>query len=59
MDEEDSSAESENKAEVLGDELASKLSEPKMDLMVGVVDLVGHEVAIELFNKTKDIGKVL
>ena len=58
MDEEDSSAdggESENKAEILGDELASKLSEPKMELMVGVVDLVGHEVAIELFNKTKDI----
>ena len=52
---EDSSAESENKADLLGDELASKLSEPKMELMVGVVDLVGHEVAIELFNKTKDV----
>ena len=52
---EDSSAEAENKAEILGDELAAKLSEPKMELMVGVVDLVGHEVAVELFNKTKEV----
>ena len=52
---EDSSAEAENKAEILGDELAAKLSEPKSELMVGVVDLVGHEVAVELFNKTKEV----
>ena len=55
MENEDSSAEAENKAEILGDELAAKLSEPKMELMVGVVDLVGHEVAVELFNKTKEV----
>ena len=42
-------------ADILGDELADKLSEPNVELMVGVVNLVGHEVAVELFNKTKEV----
>merc|ERR1712212_29477 len=45
----------EDKSTLLGDELAAKLSEPKTQLMIGIVDMVGVEVALELFNKTKDI----
>lgn len=44
-----------DKAAVLGDELASKLSEPKTDLMIGVVELFGVEVCLELFEKTQKI----
>jgi phosphorylated adapter RNA export protein len=52
----DSSDETEdNKITVLGDELASKLSEPKTELMIGVIEIVGPEVAIELFAKTQVI----
>ncbi len=50
-----SSAENDNKATILGDELASKLSEPKTELMIGVVELVGVDVCLELFNRTRDI----
>jgi len=45
----------EDKSTLLGDELAAKLSEPKTQLMIGIVEMVGVEVALELFNKTKDI----
>ncbi len=45
----------EDKAARLGDELAAKLSEPKTDLMIGVVEMVGPEVCVELFKKTQDI----
>ena len=34
---------------VPGEELAQSLNEPKTDLMVGVVDVVGVEMALELF----------
>jgi hypothetical protein len=29
-----------------GEELAAKLSEPKAELMIGVVELVGHQVKL-------------
>ena len=45
----------EDKANLLGDELAAKLSEPKTQLMIGIVEIVGVDVALDLFNKTKDI----
>merc|ERR1712156_104328 len=45
----------EDKNTLLGDELAAKLSEPKTQLMIGIVEMVGAEVALEIFNKTKDI----
>lgn len=44
-------------ASILGDELAAKLCEPKTELMVGVVDMVGPAVAMELFAKTQEIEK--
>ena len=31
-----------------GEELAAKLSEPKAELMIGVVELVGHQVKLIL-----------
>ena len=40
---------------LLGEELANRLSEPKTDLMIGVVDVVGTEVALDLFQKTRHI----
>ena len=45
----DDSSLEDNKATLLGDELASKLSEPKTELMIGVIDMVGVEVGLELF----------
>jgi len=42
----------------LGEELAAKLSEPKIELMVGVVELVGVKIALNLFAKTQKIEKV-
>ena len=44
-----------NVENLLGDELASKLSEPKTDLMVGVIEMFGVEIGVELFRKTQDI----
>ena len=59
MDDPDSEIEEyeteDSKSSILGDELASKLSEPKTQLMIGVVELFGQEVSIELFEKTKGI----
>ena len=40
---------------LLGEELANRLCEPKTELMVGVVDLIGVDVALELFQKTRHI----
>jgi len=40
---------------VLGEELANRLCEPKTELIVGVVELVGPEVALELFRKVRHI----
>lgn len=40
---------------MLGEELAAKLQEPKTDLMIGVVDVVGVEVALELFEETRQL----
>lgn len=42
----------------LGEELAAKLSEPKIELIVGVVELVGAKIALNLFAKTQAIEKV-
>ena len=53
----DDSSLEDNKSTLLGDELASKLSEPKTELMIGVIDMVGVEVGLELFKQTQDIGK--
>ena len=55
----DDSSLEDNKSTLLGDELASKLSEPKTELMIGVIDMVGVEVGLELFKQTQDIGKYL
>ncbi len=33
--------------------MANKLSEPKTGLIVGVVELVGREVALSLYDRTK------
>ena len=52
---EEDNEEEEDKATILGEELAAKLSEPKCELMIGVVDLFGVEVCLEIFNKTKEI----
>ncbi len=41
--------------EDLGLELATRLSEPKTRLVIGVVDLVGREIALELFDRTRQI----
>merc|ERR1712060_730899 len=38
-----------------GKELAKRLNEPKYQLMVGVIDLVGGHVVLELFQKTQKI----
>lgn len=38
----------------LGKEMANKLCEPKTELMIGVLDLVGREVALELFRRTQE-----
>ena len=40
---------------LLGQELATRLYEPKKDLMIGVVDVVGLDVALDLFQKTRQI----
>jgi len=40
---------------MLGEELAAKLQEPKTDLMIGVVDVVGMDVALDLFQKTREL----
>ena len=40
---------------LLGEELANRLYEPKMDLMIGVVDVVGMDIALDLFQKTRHI----
>jgi len=39
----------------LGKQLAEILSEPKRELVIGVLDLVGGQIALELFSKTKSI----
>ena len=54
-DGEEESSLDENKATLLGDELASKLSEPKTDLMVGIIEIFGVEIVVELFKKSQDI----
>lgn len=46
--------ESENVAQ-LGQEISHKLSEPKTELMIGVVDIVGKEIALDLFRETQQI----
>ena len=51
----DDDDEEEDKANLLGNELASKLSEPKADLMIGVVDMFGVDISLELFQRTQDI----
>ena len=53
----DDSSLEDNKSTLLGDELASKLSEPKTELMIGVIEMVGVEVGLELFKQTQDIGE--
>jgi len=40
---------------LLGKEIAIKLSEPKSDLITGVVELVGRDVALDLFQQTRKI----
>lgn len=44
-------------ASSLGEELAAKLSEPKTELMVGVVEEFGPAVALELFAQTQTMER--
>ena len=39
----------------LGKEMANKLQEPKTELMIGVLELVGRNVALELYKRTQQI----